>query len=86
MEVTIVTSRKQQDQEMAVVPLDDYYLRYWRKNFSDQPPPATEVVVVGGRSGELPTHDRWWLSTNCGLRFGSSFSGWGKSRDSETAN
>lgn len=85
LEVTIVTSRKQQDQEKVLWPWDEYYLNYWQKHFSNQKPPQTEIVVVGGRNGELPTHDRWWLTKDKGLRFGSSFSGLGKSRDSEVS-
>jgi hypothetical protein len=81
--VTIVTSGRQQRQEKVEWPFDEYYLRYWHKHFSDQEPPKTEIVVVGGKSEDLPIHDRWWLSKGCGLRFGSSFSGVGKSRDSE---
>lgn len=83
LQVTIVTSRRQQEQEKVQSPPDEYYLDYWRRNFSQQQPPSTEFVVVGGRNGELPTHDRWWLTEGKGLRFGSSFSGLGKSRDSE---
>jgi hypothetical protein len=83
LEVTIVTSRKQQEKDKVSWPYEEYYSSYWEKHFSNQTPPKTEVVVVGGRSGELPTHDRWWLTNGSGLRFGSSFSGLGKSRDSE---
>jgi hypothetical protein len=83
IKVTILTSRKQQDQEKVQWPWDDYYLKYWHKNFSDETPPKTEIVVVGGKNGELPIHDRWWLTKGSGLRLGSSFGGVGKSRDSE---
>jgi hypothetical protein len=83
VQVTIVTSMKQQQQEKVEWPADEFYLKYWRKHFSDQPPPTTEIVVVGGRSGELPVHDRWWLTKGAGLRLGSSFGGIGKTRDSE---
>jgi hypothetical protein len=83
LQVTIVTSRKQQEQEKVEFPWDQYYLNYWRKHFSEQQPPKTEFVIVGGRNGELPTHDRWWLTEGKGLRFGSSFGGLGKNRDSE---
>jgi hypothetical protein len=85
LHVTIVTSRKQQEQEKVEWPWDEYYAKYWRKHFSDQAPPKTEIVVVGGRTGDLPIHDRWWVTKNKGLRFGSSFSGLGKSRDSEVS-
>jgi len=33
--------------------------------------------------GQLPVHDRWWLTPGYGLRFGTSFNGLGHSRDSE---
>jgi hypothetical protein len=81
--ITIVNSRKQQEQEKVEWPWDDFYMRYWQKHFSGQVPPRTEIVVVAGRAGELPVHDRWWLTNGAGLRLGSSFGGIGKSRDSE---
>jgi hypothetical protein len=83
LQVTVVTSLKQQQQEKLEWPADEFYLRYWQRHFSDQAPPQTEIVVVGGRAGELPVHDRWWLTNGAGLRLGSSFEGIGKSRDSE---
>lgn len=83
IDVTILTSRRQQDQEKVSWPWDEYFLRYWHDNFSDEKPPKTEIVVVGGKNGELPIHDRWWLTKGGGLRFGGSFGGVGKSRDSE---
>jgi hypothetical protein len=84
LRVTVVSSRKQQNDDHVTSPADDYYVQYWRKNFSDQAPPTTEFVIVGTRSsGDLPIHDRWWLSKDQGLRIGTSFNGLGVSRDSE---
>ena len=81
--ITIVTGRKQQEQEKVEWPWYEFYMRYWQKHFSGQVPPRTEIVVVAGRAGELPVHDKWWLTNGAGLRLGSSFGGIGRSRDSE---
>lgn len=58
------------------------YAAAWRY-VCDQPPPDTEVMVVGfADSGEAPFHDRWLLSKSVGLRLGTSFNSLGK-KDSE---
>ncbi|MBZ5562259.1 MAG: hypothetical protein LAP13_07540 [Acidobacteriia bacterium] len=81
--VSIVTSRKHQDHEGVACPWSETYRRFWEKNFSDQTPPATEVCVVGTRTGELPIHDRWWITEGKGLRLGTSFNSLGILKDSE---
>jgi hypothetical protein len=41
-------------------------------------------VIIGTQSkGELPIHDRWWLTRNAGLRLGTSFNGLGFNKVSE---
>jgi hypothetical protein len=42
-------------------------------------------VIVGTKSGQLPIHDRWWLTKGAGLRLSTSFNGLGVSRDSEVS-
>lgn len=75
--VTILTSKKKQQQENLQQPWDEAFRSHWRR-ISDQSPPDTDVVIVGlESSGALPIHDRWWLATNSGLRFGTSFNSLG---------
>lgn len=81
--IVVVTSRKQQEQDGVASPYEEYYGTYWHKNFSEQSPPSTEVVVVGGASGDLPIHDRWLISGSTGLRLGTSLNGLGVGKDAE---
>jgi hypothetical protein len=65
-------------------PLEETFRNHWRFQISDQEPPDTEVAVVGvGPRGQLPIHDRWWLTKGGGLRFGTSFNSLGIARTSE---
>ena len=66
-------------------PWDEAYRHHWRIHISaNQDPPDTEIVIVGTTSGgELPIHERWWLTHGGGLRIGTSFGSLGISRDSE---
>jgi hypothetical protein len=80
----ILTSQKHQNQEHVQKPWDEAYRHHWRARVSDQNPPEVEFVVIGTESaGELPVHDRWWLSKDCGLRLGTSFSSLGANKDAE---
>ena len=81
--ITVVTSLKQQRKEAVEWPLAEYYQSFWKRHFSEQEPPHTELVVVGGKSGDLPVHDRWWLTKDSGLRMGTSFNSIGINKDSE---
>ncbi len=82
--VLILTSKKHQEQERVTQPWSDTYLTHWRIRISDQAPPDTEIVIVGTEStGELPIHDRWWLTNGAGIRIGTSFNSLGVGRDSE---
>jgi hypothetical protein len=81
LKITILTSRKQQERTRTPA-LDEHYRNKW-KQISDQSPPQTEIIVVGNRQGELPIHDRWWLTRGKGLRVGTSFNTLGSRRESE---
>jgi hypothetical protein len=82
--VFILTSRKQQLQDKVEVPWDDAFRSHWRIHVSDQEPPRTEVVIVMTRStGELPIHDRWWLTKDGGILMGTSFGSLGVKKVSE---
>jgi len=83
-QVQILTSRRHQEDSGVVQPWGEAYSAYWRTHISDQDPPNTEIFFVGtAPGGQLPVHDRWWLTSGCGLRCGTSFNGLGHSRDSE---
>lgn len=80
----ILTSQKHQKQERVQKPWDEAYRHHWRVKISDQNPPEAELVIVGTESsGELPVHDRWWLTMGGGLRVGTSFNSLGSSKDAE---
>lgn len=83
LQVTVVTSRKQQDHDHVTFPYDEFYASYWKNNFSEEPIARTDVIVVGNQAGELPIHDRWIISESSGLRLGGSFNGLGMSKDTE---
>lgn len=81
--VKILTSKKQQHQKNLSQPLDETYRSHWH-HISDQNPPETEVIIVGlESSGELPIHDRWWITQNSGLSFGTSFNSLGINKISD---
>ncbi|MFN3649729.1 MAG: AAA family ATPase [Armatimonadota bacterium] len=82
-DVAILSSRKHHSEQVAE-PWEQTYRDKWRIDISDQDPPPTEVLIVGTKSGgDLPIHDRWWLTSNGGIRIGTSFNGLGRGRDSE---
>ena len=78
IEVTILTSAKKQKDDGLTTNFGEAYRDYWRKHFSDQEPPHTELAIVGTHpTGELPIHDRWWLTRDAGIRMGTSFNSLG---------
>jgi len=71
--VSILTSRKHQQDISVQQPWDDAYQSHWRMAISDVEAGEVTIVVVGkGPLGEHPIHDRWWLSEKDGLRIGTS--------------
>ncbi|MCU1239598.1 MAG: hypothetical protein JWO71_324 [Candidatus Acidoferrum typicum] len=84
VEVTVLTSRKKQNDDGVLPDYQKAYREYWHKHFSDQEPPHTELAIVGTQiTGELPIHDRWWLTQNSGIRLGTSFNALGLKGGSE---
>lgn len=81
--VFVLTSKKQQDQEHVAQPWSETYRQRWERDFSNQAPPDTEIWVVGTRLGELPIHDRWLITKDNGIRFGSSLDSLGYMKASE---
>ncbi|PLT28207.1 hypothetical protein [Peribacillus deserti] len=82
--VEILTSKQHLDKQKFGVSIDEAFRNYWVTNVSDHEPPNTDIVVVGAASnGQLPIHDRWWITEGVGLRIGTSFNALGISRESE---
>jgi hypothetical protein len=81
--VYISTSKKQQIDEKITIPWDETYRSYWKLNLSDQNPPDCDIVIVGGKNNEHPTHDRWWVTKGSGFRIGTSYRSLGIGKDSE---
>lgn len=82
--VSILTSRKHQQETRVVQPWEEAFRNHWRLKLSDQDPPETEVVIVGTESrGDSPIHDRWWLTKGGGVRVGTSFNSLGISKIAE---
>lgn len=85
--LAIVTSKKHQVNKKVSFPWDEAYRQFWSEKLSDQKPPETEIFIVGTqKGGELPIHDRWWITRGKGLRFGSSFNSLGQKKDSEVSS
>jgi hypothetical protein len=58
-------------------------IKEWRLLESRRDPPSTVVYLVGRNSdGHMGIHDRWWLTENAGLIYGTSFSGLGRDKTS----
>lgn len=81
--ITFMTSRKGQPSILNGNTLEDIYEDAWRRLY-DQRPPKAEMVIIGGENSRAsPIHDRWLVSGQAGLRFGSSLNHLGVAKDSE---
>jgi hypothetical protein len=82
--VYVLTSKKHQDQNKLRPPWDEAFRTHWHVHISDQDPPDTEITIAGTKSsGDLPIHDRWWLTNGGGIRLGTSFNSLGINKSSE---
>jgi hypothetical protein len=88
LRIRVLTSRRKQERDLRGlnIGLDDAYRQYWRQNFSDQDPLDCEIVVIGNNAGDLPIHDRWWLTQKEGVRIGTSFNQLGVNKESEISS
>ncbi len=85
--IQILTSKKHHEHEGIALPWDKSYRIYWRTKISDQTPLETDITVAGTeKQGELPIHDRWWITEGGGLRVGTSFRSLGLSKESEISS
>lgn len=84
IKVEILTSYKHQRQILGDQTYETVYRDSWHSIVSDQPPPDTDIIVVGTKSsGALPIHDRWWVTDRGGIRMGTSYNSLGTRQDSE---
>ena len=83
--VSILASRKQQEKQGSQLSIEERFKNRWRE-ISDQSPPETEIVIVGNANGDLPIHDRWWITKGAGLRMGTSFKSLGDRKESEISH
>jgi hypothetical protein len=82
-EITIMTARRHQPIPSAGEELEDVYAMAWRRYY-DQQPPKAEIAIIGGEvCKDSPIHDRWLISGDSGLRFGTSLNSLGLTKDSE---
>lgn len=82
--IHIVTSRKHQTDMGVEQPWEDAYSTYWRISVSDSDPGPVTITMIGSdSSGAHPIHDRWCLSSNSGLRLGTSINSIGAMKSSE---
>lgn len=84
IKVQILTSYKHQRQVLADKAPESVYRDAWYVIVADQPPPDTEIYLLGTKSsGALPIHDRWWINDKGGIRMGTSYNSLGTKQDSE---
>ncbi|MGI8484476.1 MAG: hypothetical protein ACR2OU_09435, partial [Thermomicrobiales bacterium] len=76
-QVQILTSPARNSGDASALKID--YRTYWRDNCLSQDPPDTDVMVVS----LLDIHDRWWITENGGLKFGTSFNSLGMQKSSD---
>jgi hypothetical protein len=83
-DVSILCSTRHQLKEKIAIPLEDTYRTHWRMHVCEQPPPVTDIVMLGTRdAGHFPLHDRWLITKGAGLRLGTSFNSLGHGKESE---
>ncbi|WP_143025067.1 hypothetical protein [Franzmannia pantelleriensis] len=80
--LTIMTTLRQKRKIESVCQGDiiDSIVNYWNEYVSTGDLPSVEMIFAGaeGMDWELPIHDRWWLSEDGGISFGTSLNGIGK--------
>lgn len=81
--IYILTSLQHQIDEGLKSPFQDAFRHHWRMHLSVQNPPAAQITIVGSNGGSFPIHDRWWVSDDAGLRFGTSFNSLGVGKESD---
>lgn len=83
LQIKVLTSKKQMMQKVRDGDIEAAFRDAWDE-LCEQPPPPTEIVIVGfGRSGDHPIHDRWIVAESTGLRLGTSANSLGFLRVSE---
>ena len=85
--IQILTSERQRIliEGEAGTDIGDAVAEFWKDNLHSNYLPDIRLITIGldSLNGEMPIHDRWWLSENSGLRLGTSMNGIGGKRLSE---
>ena len=75
--VFIVTGWKaQKEMELGNRGIEHHYRDAW-SNLSKQPPPWTQITIIGTKSGDSPLHGRYIITEGKGLVLGTSIGGLG---------
>ena len=84
--VFVLTGRKHQLDSRIRHPWEEAFHEKWTELEPILDAGDTSIVIVGmGRTGQHPIHERWWLTSEAGLRLGTSLNGLGASRLSEVS-
>jgi hypothetical protein len=77
MRLRILTARKNSMELIGQGSFTVAFTEAWERLSTSQPP-ETSICVAGLKSdGSLPIHDRWWVSGDACLEFGTSWNGLG---------
>ena len=80
LQIYAVTCRTTLEQEKVKTPYSESFRSAWTQA-SLHTAPTTRVIIASLEpSGRAPVHDRWWLSKEGGLDFGTSATGFGGAR------
>ncbi len=85
--IQVLTSAYHQKEKGVSGDIASYYRSYWRNNVAGGAIPDIDICVAGyGPQGKSPIHDRWLLSEDAGLRFGTSIHSMGNVAVSEISS
>lgn len=63
--------------------LQSHYVEAWHRSIAADLPGNCDIFFTGTADGAFPIHDRWMISSDGGLRIGTSYSGLGIGKTSE---
>ena len=78
IKIKVLTSIESMKKMMLpnIVDFDDLISDYWNEYISKSSLPSFDFIFVGyGAKGQIPIHDRWWLTSNSGIHTGTSLNG-----------
>lgn len=87
IEIRILTSvsNVKNIEEAENTNIKQLFIEYWKDTIQENIVPDFTFIYIGleSKNGQMPIHDRWWLTDSSGVRLGTSVNGIGKSRLSE---